>query len=252
VTVTSARRMAGPEARRYGPRMSVSGSPGTTTIVVMGVSGSGKSTVAATLVDLLGFEFAEGDEFHPPANVEKMRAGIPLDDEDRWPWLRTLAAWIGDHEQAGRSDVVTCSALKRVYRDLLRDGHPSVWFAHVAVDADTLRERLGKRTGHYMPPSLLDSQMATLEPLSVRTCSSILPFNASPTPRSIAPMRAIPIQTDIASMPVGTIHATRSPGLTPCCRKAAAICRDRLPRSLYVKRRPVSASTMPASSTSDN
>ena len=139
--------------------------PGTTTIVVMGVSGSGKSTVAAGLVERLGWEFAEGDEFHPPANVEKMRAGHPLDDEDRWPWLRTLADWIGQHERAGRSVVVTCSALKRSYRDLLCDGHPSVWFAQVTADAELIRERLQHRTGHYMPASLLDSQLATLEPL---------------------------------------------------------------------------------------
>jgi gluconokinase len=136
-----------------------------TTIVVMGVSGSGKSTVAAGLVDRLGWEFAEGDDFHPPANVAKMRNGVPLDDDDRWPWLRTLAAWIGEHEQAGKSVVVTCSALKRSYRDLLRDGHPSVWFAHVTADAEQIRDRVQRRTGHYMPPSLLDSQLATLEPL---------------------------------------------------------------------------------------
>jgi len=131
----------------------------------MGVSGSGKSTVAAGLVDRLGWEFAEGDEFHPPANVEKMRSGTPLDDEDRWPWLRTLAAWIGEREQAGTPVVVTCSALKRVYRDILRDGHPSVWFAHVTADAELLRERLTNRTGHFMPSSLLDSQLALLQPL---------------------------------------------------------------------------------------
>jgi gluconokinase len=136
-----------------------------TSVVVMGVSGSGKSTVAAELAERLGWAFAEGDDFHPAENVAKMRAGIPLDDDDRWPWLRALAAGIGEHEQAGRGDVVTCSALKRAYRDLLRDGHPSVWFAHVAVDADSLRERVEKRSGHYMPPSLLDSQLATLEPL---------------------------------------------------------------------------------------
>jgi gluconokinase len=147
------------------PIMSASGAPGTTTIVVMGVSGSGKSTVAATLVDRLGWEFAEGDDFHPPANVEKMRAGHPLDDEDRWPWLRRLAAWIGEHEKAGRNVVVTCSALKRSYRDLLRDGHPSVWFAHVTADPELIGERLAHRTGHYMPASLLESQLATLEPL---------------------------------------------------------------------------------------
>ena len=146
--------------------MSASGPPGTTTIVVLGVSGSGKSTVAATLVDRLGWEFAEGDDFHPPANVAKMRAGHPLDDDDRWPWLRSLAAWIGAHEKAGRNVVVTCSALKRSYRDLLRDGHPSVWFAHVTVAPELLRERIEHRTGHYMPASLLDSQLATLEPLA--------------------------------------------------------------------------------------
>ena len=140
-------------------------SPRTTTLVVMGVSGSGKSTVATTLVARLGWEFAEGDDFHPPANVEKMRAGHPLDDDDRWPWLRSLAAWIGEHEQAGKSAVVTCSALKRSYRDLLRDGHPSVWFAHVTADAEQIRDRVQRRTGHYMSPSLLDSQLATLEPL---------------------------------------------------------------------------------------
>ncbi|GAA3158813.1 gluconokinase [Blastococcus jejuensis] len=138
---------------------------GSTTIVVMGVSGTGKSTVADGLVDRLGWEFVEGDDLHPPANVAKMRSGSPLDDEDRWPWLRRLAGWIGEREQAGRSAVITCSALKRSYRDLLRDGHPSVWFAHVTADAALLRERLAHRSGHYMPASLLDSQLATLEPL---------------------------------------------------------------------------------------
>ena len=145
--------------------MTDSGSPGTTTIVVMGVSGSGKSTVAATLVDRLGWPFAEGDDFHPPANVENMRAGHPLDDEDRWPWLRSLAAWIGEQERAGRSVILTCSALKRSYRNLLLDGHPSVWFAHVTAEPELIRERIQSRTGHYMPASLLDSQLATLEPL---------------------------------------------------------------------------------------
>jgi gluconokinase len=131
----------------------------------MGVSGSGKSTVADGLVKRLGWEFAEGDDFHPQANVEKMRAGHPLDDDDRWPWLRRLADWVGEHEQAGSSVVVTCSALKRTYRDLLRDGHPSVWFAHVTADAALIRERMERRSGHYMPVSLLDSQLALLEPL---------------------------------------------------------------------------------------
>jgi gluconokinase len=137
----------------------------TTTIVVMGVSGAGKSTVAAELVARLGWPFAEGDDFHPPENVAKMHAGTPLDDEDRWPWLRRLADWIGEHEAAGRSAVVTCSALKRSYRDLLREGHPSVWFAHVRADPALIHERVERRTGHYMPPSLLGSQLDTLQPL---------------------------------------------------------------------------------------
>jgi gluconokinase len=131
----------------------------------MGVSGAGKSTVAAELVRRLGWDFAEGDEFHPPENVEKMRAGIPLTDDDRWPWLRRLADWIGEHEAAGRNAIVTCSALKRSYRDLLRNGHPSVWFAHVRAAPELIRERVEQRTGHYMPASLLDSQLETLEPL---------------------------------------------------------------------------------------
>src|SRR3954465_12670916 len=139
--------------------------PCTTTIVVMGVSGAGKSTVAAELVARLRWDFAEGDEFHPPANVEKMRAGIPLDDEDRWPWLRRLAEWIGEHEAAGTNAVLTCSALKRAYRDVLCDGHPSVWFAHVSADPDLIRDRVEHRQGPYLPPPLLGRQLSTPEPL---------------------------------------------------------------------------------------
>jgi gluconokinase len=137
----------------------------TTTVVVMGVSGTGKTTVAEQLVKQLGWPFAEGDTFHPAASVAKMHAGIPLDDDDRWPWLQALADWIGAREAAGENAVVTCSSLKRSYRDLLRTGHPSVWFAHVDTSPDVLRERVTQRAGHYMPPSLLDSQLATLERL---------------------------------------------------------------------------------------
>jgi gluconokinase len=139
--------------------------PATTSIVVMGVSGSGKTSAAQEITRQLGWTYIEGDDLHPPANVAKMAAGHPLDDDDRWPWLRRIAEVIGEHEAAGTSIIVTCSALKRVYRDLLRNGHPSVWFAHVDVPRGVLEQRLTARKGHYMPPSLLDSQLATLERL---------------------------------------------------------------------------------------
>jgi gluconokinase len=131
----------------------------------MGVSGSGKSTVMAELIGRLGWRSAEADEFMPAANVEKMRSGHPLTDEDRWPWLRALAAWIGEREAATESAVMTCSALRRPYRDLLRDGHDSVWFAELDVPEAELADRLKHRSGHYMPASLLRSQLDTLEPL---------------------------------------------------------------------------------------
>ena len=137
----------------------------TTTAVVMGVSGSGKTSVATAVAARRGWVFAEGDAFHPEANVRKMAAGQPLDDGDRAPWLAALAGWIGEREAAGEDAVLTCSALKRAYRDQLRDGRPSVLFVHVDVDREVLRKRLARRQGHYMPASLLDSQLATLEPL---------------------------------------------------------------------------------------
>lgn len=152
----------------------------TTTIVVMGVSGCGKSTVAAELVTRTGWPFAEGDSFHPAANVAKMHAGHPLTDEDRWPWLEALAAWIGEQEAAGLNAIVTCSALKRTYRDLLRKGHPSVWFAHISPPKAVLEDRVERRTGHYMPPSLLGSQLATLEPLQPDEPGAVIAALATP------------------------------------------------------------------------
>jgi gluconokinase len=137
----------------------------TTTIVVMGVSGTGKSTVLQALAGELGWATAEADNFHSAANVAKMRSGTPLTDEDRWPWLEALAAWIGEREQAGENALVTCSALRRAYRDRLRHGHASVWFAHLIVDPAVIADRLENRHGHYMPPGLLPSQLETLEPL---------------------------------------------------------------------------------------
>ncbi len=140
-----------------------------TTIVLMGVAGSGKSTVMAALAERLGWATAEADDFHSPANVAKMRSGEPLTDDDRRPWLASLAAWIGEREAAdagfGESAIVTCSALKRSYRDMLRRGHPSVRFVHLSAPPAVLDRRMRGRTGHYMPPALLASQIETLEPL---------------------------------------------------------------------------------------
>lgn len=139
--------------------------PSPDVIVVMGVSGSGKSTLAKGISALLGWEFAEGDAFHSEANVAKMRRGEALTDDDRWPWLEAIGDWISGKEQAGESAVVTCSALRRAYRDLLRRGRPHVRFLHVQAPSEIIQGRMQHRSGHYMPPSLLPSQLATLEPL---------------------------------------------------------------------------------------
>jgi gluconokinase len=152
----------------------------TVTLVVMGVSGSGKTTVAATAAGRLGWAFAEGDDFHPVANVAKMRAGQPLTDEDRGPWLQDLAGWIGARELAQEDAVLTCSALKRSYRDVLRAGFPSVRFVHVTASAETLEQRLEQRSGHYMPLSLLTSQLSALEPLAADEPGFTLPGDGAP------------------------------------------------------------------------
>jgi carbohydrate kinase (thermoresistant glucokinase family) len=132
-------------------------------IVVMGVSGSGKTTIGALLASCLGCPFAEGDDFHPPANIAKMRAGIPLTDEDRWPWLRAIAAWIEDRRAAGGGGVVACSALRRAYRAVLRGGRPDLRLVYLKGDIGLIARRQAARHGHFMPASLLQSQFATLE-----------------------------------------------------------------------------------------
>ena len=132
-------------------------------LVVMGVSGSGKSTVALALRDRLGWPFQEGDALHPPRNVDKMRAGIPLDDADRAPWRDACRAWIEARHDAGEPGILTCSALKRSYRDRLSDGLPDVWFLYLKVPEAQLRDRLAHREHHYMPGSLLPTQLRTLE-----------------------------------------------------------------------------------------
>jgi gluconokinase len=135
-------------------------------VVVMGASGSGKTTLAEGLARRLGWELLEGDDLHPRANVAKMAAGTPLTDDDRWPWLRAIGAWIDDRASTGTSAVVTCSALRRSYRDLLREGRPAVRFCHVSAEPELIARRMERRRGHYMPPSLLPSQLAALEPLA--------------------------------------------------------------------------------------
>ena len=139
------------------------GAPALPVLVVMGVSGVGKTTLATLVADRLGWPFEEGDALHPEANVAKMAAGHPLDDNDRKPWLERIAAWIDERRAAGEAGVVTCSALKRSYRDILR--RPNVVFVHLTGPKEVTAERLAARKGHFMPPTLLDSQLATLEPL---------------------------------------------------------------------------------------
>lgn len=133
-----------------------------TVYVVMGVSGCGKSTVGKLIAEALGAQYAEGDSFHPPQNVGKMRSGQPLDDDDRAPWLAAMAAAIRDWNAKGKTVVLACSALKRRYRDVLRSGG-EVRFIHLAGERALIASRLAARKGHYMPPTLLDSQFATLE-----------------------------------------------------------------------------------------
>jgi gluconokinase len=133
-------------------------------VVVMGVAATGKTTVGEGLAEELGCEFVEGDELHPSANIEKMSAGVPLTDEDRWPWLRAIAGLVAARDQQGTSTVVTCSALRRSYRDALREAAPT-FFVHLEAPFEVLEERMKHRTKHFMPTSLLTTQFETLEPL---------------------------------------------------------------------------------------
>lgn len=129
----------------------------------MGVSGSGKTTVAALLAGQLGWEFEDADDFHSPENVAKMHGGTPLSDEDRWPWLASIAAWIDATRAAGGHGILACSALKRAYRDILVGDRPDVRLVYLRGDKALIARRQAARTNHYMPASLVDSQFATLE-----------------------------------------------------------------------------------------
>ncbi|MET8686409.1 gluconokinase [Streptomyces sp. NPDC004732] len=132
-------------------------------VVVMGVAGTGKTTIGPLLADRLGVPYAEGDDFHPPENIQKMSSGTPLTDDDRWPWLDAIGSWA--HGRAGLGGVVSSSALKRSYRDRLRAAAPGVVFVHLTGDRALIEDRMSHRQGHFMPTALLDSQFATLQPL---------------------------------------------------------------------------------------
>ena len=134
-----------------------------TILVVMGVSGSGKTTVAVMLAEALAVNFLEGDELHPRSNVEKMKGGTPLTDEDRWPWLQAIARRIDDWRAAGEGGVVTCSALKRAYRDVLIGDRPNVRLVYLKGSHQLIHDRMAKRRGHFMPVGLLDNQFTVLQ-----------------------------------------------------------------------------------------
>ncbi|GAA4926306.1 gluconokinase [Streptomyces coeruleoprunus] len=147
-------------------------------VVVMGVAGTGKTTVGPLVADRLGVPYAEGDDFHPAANIAKMSAGVPLDDEDRWPWLDAIGRWA--RGRAGRGGVVSSSALKRSYRDRLRAAAPGVVFLHLTGDRALIEERMAARRGHFMPTALLDSQFATLQPLAADEAGVAVDVSGSP------------------------------------------------------------------------
>ncbi|MBV9738610.1 MAG: gluconokinase [Hyphomicrobiales bacterium] len=132
-------------------------------LVIMGVSGSGKTTIATLLARKLGWEYRDGDEFHPPANVEKMKGGVPLTDEDRWPWLEAIARFIDDELAKGTKTIVTCSALKKSYREIIVDDRKGVRLVYLRGERGLLEGRLKSRHGHFMPSSLLQSQFDALE-----------------------------------------------------------------------------------------
>jgi gluconokinase len=178
-------------------------------LVIMGVSGAGKTTIGQLLAERLGWSFEEGDSLHPAANVEKMSEGIPLTDEDRWPWLAKIADWIDNRLDTGENGIVTCSALKRSYRNVLNRRGSGVEFVYLAVEISELEERVEHRDDHFMPASLLGSQLNTLEvPTSAEPAIQVdadsdaglvvdrilrdLGLTAKPTKKTSAPTAAAP------------------------------------------------------------
>lgn len=166
-------------------------------LVIMGVAGSGKTTVAGILAERLGWALAEADEFHPAQNVAKMAAGTPLTDDDRWPWLEAIAQWVTAQDAAGLNTIVTCSALRRAYRDVLRGAAGQVRFVHLQGEADLVQDRMAGRAGHFMPTSLLPSQFATLEPLGADEDGVAVPISASPNSVTDEALRALGLATAV-------------------------------------------------------
>ena len=159
--------------------------PAPAALVVMGVSGSGKSTIAAAVAERTGSIFLDADDFHPASSTTKMQAGMPLTDADRWPWLAVLGDEIARRLEKGQSVVMACSALKRSYRDVLRErGGEAVAFALLHGSQELLASRIGARTGHFMPSALLESQLATLEHLEADERGFVV--DVSSTPAEIA------------------------------------------------------------------
>lgn len=172
--------MSGGAAGEEAARPAGAGAAWPAAVIVMGVSGSGKSTVGAALATALGWDFRDGDAFHPPANVEKMRAGAPLTDADRGPWLDAIARHVADRDAVGGHVVIACSALRRVYRDRLRASGAPMRFVHLAGSFGLIDARMAARTDHFMPPSLLESQFATLEPPEPDEAAICVPVDGTP------------------------------------------------------------------------
>ncbi|WP_307858069.1 gluconokinase [Cellulomonas fulva] len=170
-----------------------------THVVVMGVSGTGKTSVGRLVADALGRPFVEGDELHPPSNVERMRAGLPLTDADRAPWLVAIRDVLDQHARAGLDVVVACSALRRAYRDVLRQARGGVTFLHLVVPPDELARRMAARTGHFMPPALLASQLATLEPPTPDEGALVVPCGPTAEATATAALAALTGETPTRS-----------------------------------------------------
>ncbi len=183
-------------------------------LVIMGVSGSGKSTVAGILAGQLGWDLEEGDDLHPASNVAKMAAGHPLTDDDRWPWLDRVADWITDHTRAGLPGIITCSALKKIYRDRMRG--PNVVFVHLAGGKDAIGTRLAARTDHYMPAALLDSQIATLEPPGADESAIVVDVGSKPAEEAAQIIRRLGLRPEPGSSVLGSDHpgASSAPPLS--------------------------------------